>query len=33
MADKAIANISASILPDNIKTRLSGALKYEPLQH
>ena len=30
MADKAIANISASILPDNIKTRLSGALKYEP---
>ena len=30
MADKGIASISASILPDNIKTRLSGELKYEP---
>ena len=30
MADKGIASISASILPDNIKTRLSGALTYEP---
>ena len=30
MADKGIANLSASILPDNIKTRLSGALTYEP---
>ena len=30
MADKGIASLSASILPDSIKTRLSGVLTYEP---
>ena len=30
MADKAIASTSASVLPDNIRTRLSGFLSYEP---
>tara|TARA_R110002012_G_scaffold194163_5_gene361999 strand:+ start:3414 stop:3917 length:504 start_codon:yes stop_codon:yes gene_type:complete len=30
MADKGIANISASILPDSIKTRFSGVLSYQP---
>ena len=30
MADKGIASLSASILPDSIKTRLSGVLTYDP---
>ena len=30
MADRALANLSASVLPDNIKSRLSGVLSYTP---